>query len=403
MNTIKEINRINERELQLGVKGSWHDEYKDSAYVFVGGLAYELSEGDILTIFSQWGEIIDINLPRDKETGKTKGFGFLMYEDQRSTVLAVDNMNGSQVLGRTIRVDHTRNYRQPGKRNDEGEYEEPEEPTYNAMPPILSGSESEDSSESEKDDLDEEDPMAAFIRAEKKKAKKEKAQLALTENGKKSNSKRKHEGETKEERKKRKEEKKLKKDEKHRRKNNKIEEERRDDDTLNHSGRRGSPSRDDRNRDQRSPKIKRELSEETRRKDDRHIAGRSNRDDWRDGKFELEREERERERERERDRDRERSRRNGQDDSSSSRRPESSSDFARSDKYDSRERNGADSRNRYRDDDQGDRYRDERDRDNGNSWRYRDDDRDRERDRRSRDGTDRRDRDRYRDERDYKR
>ena len=52
----------------------------------------------------RWGEIVDINLPRDKTTGKTKGFGFIMYEDQRSTVLAVDNMNGSQVLGRTIRV-----------------------------------------------------------------------------------------------------------------------------------------------------------------------------------------------------------------------------------------------------------------------------------------------------------
>lgn len=55
-------------------------------------------------IDSRWGEIVDINLPRDKTTGKTKGFGFVMFEDQRSTVLAVDNMNGTQVLGRTIRV-----------------------------------------------------------------------------------------------------------------------------------------------------------------------------------------------------------------------------------------------------------------------------------------------------------
>lgn len=36
-------------------------------------------------------------------------------------------------------MDHTRNYRQQGKRNENGEYEEPEEPIYNAMPPILSG------------------------------------------------------------------------------------------------------------------------------------------------------------------------------------------------------------------------------------------------------------------------
>lgn len=43
-------------------------------------------------------------MPRDAETGKPKGFAFVMYEDQRSTVLAVDNLTGGTVLGRTLRV-----------------------------------------------------------------------------------------------------------------------------------------------------------------------------------------------------------------------------------------------------------------------------------------------------------
>lgn len=47
---------------------------------------------------------MDINMPRDKETGKPRGFAFIMYEDQRSTVLAVDNMNGALVLGRMLKV-----------------------------------------------------------------------------------------------------------------------------------------------------------------------------------------------------------------------------------------------------------------------------------------------------------
>ena len=38
---------------------------------------------------------MDINLVRDKTTGKSKGFAFLAYEDQRSTILAVDNFNGA--------------------------------------------------------------------------------------------------------------------------------------------------------------------------------------------------------------------------------------------------------------------------------------------------------------------
>jgi RNA-binding motif X-linked protein 2 len=52
---VKEINRINQKELDLGLSGaSWHDEYKDSAYVFAGGLSTDLTEGDVITIFSQW-------------------------------------------------------------------------------------------------------------------------------------------------------------------------------------------------------------------------------------------------------------------------------------------------------------------------------------------------------------
>jgi RNA-binding motif X-linked protein 2 len=55
---------------------------------------------------TRFGEIADVNLPRDKTTGKTRGFGFVMYENQKSTVLAVDNMNGAEVVGRIVRVSY---------------------------------------------------------------------------------------------------------------------------------------------------------------------------------------------------------------------------------------------------------------------------------------------------------
>ena len=45
----------------------------------------------------RYGEVVDINLVRDKKTGKSRGFCFAAYEDQRSTVLAVDNFNGAKV------------------------------------------------------------------------------------------------------------------------------------------------------------------------------------------------------------------------------------------------------------------------------------------------------------------
>ncbi|KAI7795874.1 RNA-binding motif protein, X-linked 2 [Triplophysa rosa] len=117
---VKLINELNEREADLGIKDavSWHSVYKDSAWIFIGGFPYELTEGDIICVFSQYGEIANINLVRDKKTGKSKGFCFLCYEDQRSTILAVDNFNGIKIKGRTIRVDHVKNYRPPKDTDD---------------------------------------------------------------------------------------------------------------------------------------------------------------------------------------------------------------------------------------------------------------------------------------------
>lgn len=126
MNNIKATQARNEMEINSGLVGdkSWHDQYKDSAYVYVGGFPYTLTEGDVIAVMSQYGEIVDVNLVRDKDTGKSKGFAFVAYEDQRSTVLAVDNLNGFELLGRAMRVDHVAGYKREKLREDEGEREE---------------------------------------------------------------------------------------------------------------------------------------------------------------------------------------------------------------------------------------------------------------------------------------
>lgn len=178
----------------------------------------------MIAIFSQYGEILDINLPRIPEgglrdqgngnpgssqddrqrqqqqqqqqqggkPGDRRGFGFILYDDQRSTVLAVDNLNGFNLLGRTIRVDHVRDYKMPGakKKEEEGELVEP---SRNAAPALEKGS-GEEEDEEDDDQVDLADPMASYIAASKKE---------------KSRSK-----EDKDERRKRKEERKRKREEK---------------------------------------------------------------------------------------------------------------------------------------------------------------------------------------------
>lgn len=112
---IRKIQQLNEEELKhnIPLTGSWHYKYKDSAYIYIGNFPYELTEGDIVIICSQYGEVVDCRIVRDKESGKSKGFGFVCYEDQRSTILAVDNLNGANIVGRQIRVDHVEEYKIP--------------------------------------------------------------------------------------------------------------------------------------------------------------------------------------------------------------------------------------------------------------------------------------------------
>lgn len=60
MNVIAEIQRINAAELEngsVGTSASWHAKYADSAWVYVGNLPTQLTEGDIICVMSQFGEV----------------------------------------------------------------------------------------------------------------------------------------------------------------------------------------------------------------------------------------------------------------------------------------------------------------------------------------------------------
>ncbi|KAF4695087.1 hypothetical protein FOZ60_005825 [Perkinsus olseni] len=129
---IDRIRQLSERELQdqTAEHASWHEKYRDSAYLYIGNLDRGLTEGDLITVFSQFGEIVDINLVRDKETGKSKGFGFLAYEDQRSTRYAIDNMIGFNLVGRPLKVDHVNSYRAPIVEDPEGGTDAEGNPVY---------------------------------------------------------------------------------------------------------------------------------------------------------------------------------------------------------------------------------------------------------------------------------
>jgi len=114
MRRAKQINELNQKELRLGytnTPSSWHHQEKNkTAYIYIGGLDFRLTEGDLLSVFSQYGEVVDIDLVRDEKERTSKGFCFIAYEDINSTILAIDNLNGVELGNRIICVDHAPNY-----------------------------------------------------------------------------------------------------------------------------------------------------------------------------------------------------------------------------------------------------------------------------------------------------
>ncbi|KAG9244632.1 hypothetical protein BJ878DRAFT_59057 [Calycina marina] len=194
MNSIRQIQELNKRELENNVspEASWHTDYRDTAYIYIGGLPFTLSEGDVITIFSQYGEPTYINLIRDKETGKSRGFCFLKYEDQRSTDLAVDNMGGGVIMGRTLKVDHTRYKKKDSEEDgqfltydDENDGTEKDE----EQRPVLREERELQKLLAEHDD---DDPMKAFLIEEKREGVVKALAKIKGGKGEKSEKKRKH-------------------------------------------------------------------------------------------------------------------------------------------------------------------------------------------------------------------
>jgi RNA recognition motif-containing protein len=75
-----------------------------SKRLFVGGLSWDTNEAALRTAFEGFGEITDCTVVIDRETGKSRGFGFVSYVDEAAANSAIAAMDGATLDGRTIRV-----------------------------------------------------------------------------------------------------------------------------------------------------------------------------------------------------------------------------------------------------------------------------------------------------------
>src|ERR1700742_2817381 len=87
--------------------------------IFVGSLPFKLEEADLKELFEAYGEVSSDKLINDRETGRSKGFGFVEMPDDESAQQAISALNGSEVGGRTIAVSQAEE-RKPNERNRGG-------------------------------------------------------------------------------------------------------------------------------------------------------------------------------------------------------------------------------------------------------------------------------------------
>lgn len=76
--------------------------------LFVGGLPFATTDDELQAAFAAHGTVASATVVRDRETGRSKGFGFVEFENDDEGKAAQAAMNGSEMGGRTISVDMAR-------------------------------------------------------------------------------------------------------------------------------------------------------------------------------------------------------------------------------------------------------------------------------------------------------
>ena len=76
--------------------------------IYVGNLSYRTNDKDLEGIFAKFGAVKSAKVIMDRETGKSKGFGFIEMEDSAAGTKAIEALNGNENEGRTLRVNEAK-------------------------------------------------------------------------------------------------------------------------------------------------------------------------------------------------------------------------------------------------------------------------------------------------------
>lgn len=88
--------------------------------LFVGNLPFSSSEDDLRDVFEAHGEVTDVFIPKDRESGRPRGFAFVTFANSEDGQKAIEAADGEEIDGRNMRVSEAEERRDRGPRRDGG-------------------------------------------------------------------------------------------------------------------------------------------------------------------------------------------------------------------------------------------------------------------------------------------
>ena len=82
--------------------------YEVNNKLYVGNISYQTDENSLEQAFGQFGSVKSVRVITDRETGRSRGFGFVEMETEEEAQTAIENLDGKEVDGRAVRVNIAR-------------------------------------------------------------------------------------------------------------------------------------------------------------------------------------------------------------------------------------------------------------------------------------------------------
>lgn len=93
-----------------------------SKKLFVGSLSWDTSEDGLRQAFERFGEVLDAKIITDRDTGRSRGFGFVTFAEGEDGTKAISEMDGTELDGRTIKVNEAQEKSRGGRGGRGGGY-----------------------------------------------------------------------------------------------------------------------------------------------------------------------------------------------------------------------------------------------------------------------------------------